>query len=122
MSEDKPRQKEIRREVRGPPPGGLRPELEGTASGGELGFDLQAQSGIPTSNTPLSTPGELSEGKDSFEIDENCHCGSVPELDVDKGEVGAWRFQVVYCSECMYRYGAAVTPIQDDEEVGEDGD
>lgn len=116
MPEDKPSTPEgSRREVRGPPPGELDEELRQAAGGNAPQFDPARGSGSLVTNNPLATPGELTEPKASFEVDESCDCGAVPELAVDKGEVGAWRLQIVYCSECMHRFGSAVTPVSGDE-------
>lgn len=120
MSEENGRPTEnVRREPRGAPPRRLETEVEQAVGGTALDFDTGIGTSVPS---PVETPGELSKSKESFEIDDSCTCGSVPELAVDKGEVGRWRFQVVYCEGCMHRFGAAVTPVENDEAGEGEGD
>lgn len=86
--------------------------------------EFQTGPAIDVSSTPATMPGELSESKDGFEVggENNCKCnGETPELAVDKGQVGMWRFQIVYCTRCMHRFGAAVEPANEGEESVEDG-
>lgn len=104
--------------ARGPLGDEFEQEVREASAG--AGLDLDVSRG-PAFEDPVSTPGDLSEPKPSFEVggDNACKCEGNPELDVDKGEVGAWRFQIVFCSECMHRFGAAVTPVKDASEEGE---
>ena len=106
-----------------------RNEVKGrTRSGGdvsrELDFDrdiaVPAPSLDPIASGP-STPNGLRESKESIEIggDNACDC-TVPELEVDKGEVGPWLFQVVYCSECLYHFGSALEHADAEDEEDED--
>lgn len=71
--------------------------------GGNLDLDLDKPA--PT----LTHDKKLSESKHGFEIggSNSCQC-DVPELELDKGSVGRWRFQIIWCEECEYHFGSAL--------------